>query len=90
MGLKPVPTLYCNIESISKSLLTSQTTVRVAPRDRSTLEDENSKFCNINRNSNFENLNGSLCPTVIYLKKIRMKRYFTNITPFSTFNSTSV
>ena len=38
--LNPVPTLYCNIESIPKSLLPSQTTRRVAPKDRSiTLED---------------------------------------------------
>ena len=42
-------TLYCNIESIPKSLLPSQTTGRVAPKDRSTLEDEHSKFCKIDR-----------------------------------------
>ena len=47
--LNPVPTLYCNIESIPKSLLTLQTTGRVVPKDKSTLEDENSKFCNIDQ-----------------------------------------
>ena len=46
-NLNPVPTLYCNIESIPKSLLPSQTTGGVALKDRSTLEDEHSKFCNI-------------------------------------------
>ena len=51
--LNAVPTLYCNIESIPRSLLPSQTTGRVAPKDRITLEDENSKFCNIDRISNF-------------------------------------
>ena len=34
--LKPVSTLYCNIESIPKSLLPLQTTGRVAPKGRST------------------------------------------------------
>ena len=37
--VNPVPTFYCNIESIPKSL-----------------EDENSKFCNIDRISNFEDM----------------------------------
>ena len=46
-NLNPVPTLYCNIESIPKSLLPSRTTGGVALQDRSTLEDERSKFCNI-------------------------------------------
>ena len=55
--LNTVPTLYCNIESIPKSLLPSQTTGRVAPKGRSTtLEDENSRFSNIDRNSDFEEL----------------------------------
>ena len=44
-----MPTLYCNIESIPKSLLPSQTNGRGAPKNRLTLEDENSKFCNIDR-----------------------------------------
>ena len=76
--LNPVPTPYCNIESIPKSLLPSQTTGRVAPKDRSTLEDETSKFCNIDRISNFEDLNESLCPTGYQSKKkMIMKQYFT-------------
>ena len=52
-----MPTFYCNIESIPKSLLPFQTTWRVASKDRSTLEDENLKFCNIDQISNFEDLN---------------------------------
>ena len=44
-----MPTLYCNIESIPKSLLPSQTTGRAAPKGGSTLEDEDSKFRNIDR-----------------------------------------
>ena len=52
-----MPTLYCNIEPISKSLLPSQTTGRVVPKDISTLEDEHLKFCKIDRISNFEGLN---------------------------------
>ena len=59
-----MPTIYCNIESISKSLLPSQITGRVPPKDRSTLEDEHLKFCNFDHISNFEDLNESLCPTV--------------------------
>ena len=62
-----MPTLYCNIESIPKSLLPSKTTGRVAPKDRSILEDEHLKFCNIDRISNFEDLNESLCPNVYQL-----------------------
>ena len=62
-------TLYCNIESISKSLLPSQAIGRVAPKDRSTLEDEHSKFYNIDPILNFEDLNESLCPAGYQLKK---------------------
>ena len=51
--LNPVPILCSNIESIPKSLLSSQTTERVAAKDRSTLEDEHSKFCNFDQISNF-------------------------------------
>ena len=39
-----MPTLHGNIESSPKSLLPSQTTGRVATKDRSTLEDEHSNF----------------------------------------------
>ena len=76
-----MPTLYCNIESIPKSLLPSQKTGRVAPKDRSTLEDENSKFCNIDRISNFEDLNESLCPTGYQLKKHENETIFYEIEP---------
>ena len=65
--LNPSQTLYCNIESIPKSLLPSQTARRVASKDRPTLEDEHSKFCNIDRISNFKDLNESLCPTCYQL-----------------------
>ena len=75
--LKPVPTLYCNIESIPNSLLPSQTTGRVAPKDRSILEDENPKFCNVDRFSNFEDLMKVYALLVINLKKMRMEQYFT-------------
>ena len=61
--LNPLLTLYCNIVSIPKSLLPSQTTEIVAPKDRSTLEVENSKFCNIDEISDFEDLNESFSPT---------------------------
>ena len=78
-----MPTLYCNIESIPKSLLPSQTIARVAPKDRSTFEDENWKFCNIDRISNFEDLNESLCPTVCQLKKDENEAIFYKIEPHS-------
>ena len=78
----PVSTLYCNIESIPKSLLPSQTTGRVAPKDRSTLEDEHSKFCNTDRISNFE-VNKSLCPAGYQLKKDENEAIFYKIEPHS-------
>ena len=81
--LNPVPTLYCNIESIPKSLLPSQTTGRVAPKDRSTLEVEHSKFCNIDRISNFEDLNESFCPPCYQLKKDENEAIFYKIQPHS-------
>ena len=84
-----MPTLYCNIESIPKSLLPSQTTGRVAPKDRSTLEDEHSKFCNTDRISNFE-VNKSLCPAGYQLKKDENEAIFYKIEPISTFNFTSI
>ena len=87
--LNPVSTLYCNIESIPKSLLPLQTTGRVAPKDRSTLEDEHSKFCNTDRISNFE-VNKSLCPAGYQLKKDENEAIFYKIEPISTFNFTSI
>ena len=81
--LNPVPTLHCNIESTPKSLLPSQTTGRVAPKDRSTLEDEHSKFCKIDRISNFEDLNESLCPTGYQLKKEQNEAISYKIEPHS-------
>ena len=42
--LNPVPTIYCNIESIPKSLLPSQTTGRVVPKDRSILKTKIQNF----------------------------------------------
>ena len=81
--LNPVPTFYCNLKSIPKSLLPSQTTGRVALKDRSTLEDEHSKFCNIDRISNFEDLNESLCPTGYQLKKDENEVIFYKIEPHS-------
>ena len=45
--LNPVLTLYCNVEFLTRSLLPSQTTGRVAPKDRTTLEDEHSKFATL-------------------------------------------
>ena len=79
--LNPVPTLYCNIESIPRSLLPSQITGRVAPKERSTLEDENSKFCNIHRISDCEDLNESLHPTGYQLKKDENEAIFYKIEP---------
>ena len=78
-----MPTLYCNIESIPKSLLPSQTAGRVAPKDISTLEDEHFKFCNIDRISNFEDLNESLCHTDYHLKKDENEAIFYKIEPHS-------
>ena len=76
--LNPVPTLYCNIESIPKSLLPSRTTGRAPLKDRSTLEDEHSKFCSFDRISNFENLTDHVyARPFINLKKMRIKQYFT-------------
>ena len=60
-----MPVLYCNTESIRKSLLPSKTTGRAALKNRSTLEDENSKFSNIGRISNFEDLSQISSPSVI-------------------------
>ena len=57
--LNPVPTFYCTT-LLCNTLLPSQTTGRVAPKDRSTLEDD---------------LNESLYPTGYQLKKMRMKQY---------------
>ena len=74
-----MPTLYCNIDYIPNCLLPSQTTERVAPKDRSTFEDEHSKFCNIDRISNFKNLNECLCPTGYQLKKDENEAIFYKI-----------
>ena len=57
--------------------------VTLAPKDRSTLENENSKFCNIDRISNFEDLNKSLCPTGYQLKKDENEAIFYRIEPHS-------
>ena len=76
-----MPTLYCNIDYIPNCLLPSQTTERVAPKDRSTFEDEHSKFCNIDRISNFKNLNECLCPTGYQLKKDENEAIFYKIEP---------
>ena len=90
-GLNPVPTLYCNIESIPKSLLASQTTGRAVPKDRSTLEDENSKFCNIDRISNHEDLEWKFMPyQLLTLKWWEWSIILQNRTPSSTFNPTSI
>ena len=67
-------------------MLPSQTTGRVAPKDRSTLEDENSKFCDIDRISNFEDLNESLCPTGYRLKKYENEAISYKIEPHSVFS----
>ena len=78
-----MPTFYCNIESIPKSLLPSKTTERVAAKDRSTLEEEHSKFCHIDRISNFEDLNESLSTTGYQLKKDENEAMFYKIEPHS-------
>ena len=64
--VNPVPTFYCNIESIPKPL-----------------EDENSKFCNIDQISNFEDMNESLCPTGYHRKKDENEAIFYKIEPLS-------
>ena len=75
-------TLYCTTESIPKSLLPLQTTGRVAPK--------NSKFCNIDRNSNFEDLNESLCPTCYQLKKDENEVIFYKIEPETKYLKPSI
>ena len=47
------------------------------------MEDENSKFCNIERISNFEDLNESLCPTGYQLEKDENEAIFYKIEPHS-------
>ena len=80
-NLNPVPILYSNTESIRKSLLPSKTTGRAALKYRPTLEDENSKFSNIDRISNFEDLNEILSRPVI--KKDENEAIFYKIEPHS-------
>ena len=64
-------------------MLPSQTTGRVAPKDRSSLEDKILKFCNIARISNFEDLNERLCPTCYQLKKDDNEAILYKIEPHS-------
>ena len=76
--LNPVPTIYCNIDSVPSSLLPSHANERKAPKDRSTLADQHLQFSTIDRISSFEELNEHLCPPGTNSKKMKIKQHFTN------------